>query len=120
MTDIQTLNSKTIQKNLEREVAFHIKKKLNEKTNAEVLLRPSPLSQSRYVIVKGLKRGSIIRVSDHEKFINPSMSRYFLRHRISRSYYLFTSNIGASGLANYYPLSNIDKLVSDVVNFIEK
>lgn len=120
VSDIQVLDSRNVARNLERETAFHIKKKLHEKISGlEILIRPSPLSQSRYVIVKGIHKGAIVRISDHEKFINPRMSAYYLRHRIQRSFYLFTNTSNAMGRDDYYPLPMIDQLIQDVVSYME-
>jgi hypothetical protein len=103
---------------MEREATFYVLKKLQTRlTNLEYKVRPSPLSQSRYIVVIGIKKGAIIRVSDHYTPINRKFSRFYMQLRTWREYYLFTDQHSIEQ-HNFYNMPSIDEMIEEVVKYL--
>jgi hypothetical protein len=126
MTNKNTLESQEVMKNLERELSFHIGRKLHLKFKDDISIRfnSSPMSQSRYVYAGRKGKGVGIRISDHlnSKPIEPKAIRYYTKaYGVAnvRDFYIHTLPSFSEEPHNHYSMANVDRLVLDVIKYLE-
>lgn len=104
---------------LEKKASKYIFKKLREALpTATIKFDSSDRSHSQYIFAYVGSRGVGIKISDHLKEMNPRYVKFVTRRRENKEYYLFTVP-GFYGFPEFYQLAQIDKLVSDVVEYLK-
>lgn len=103
---------------LEKQVSKHIVRKLRQAIpTIRIKFDSSDRSHSQYVYAYTLSRGVGIKISDHLKEMNPRYIKFITRRRENKEFYLFTVP-GYTGFPEFYHLKDIDKLVTDVVEYL--